>query len=931
MGMSLSVGARVGPYEITGSLGAGGMGEVYRAYDTRLKRDVALKILPESFANDPERLARFQREAEMLASLNHPNIAAIYGIEEAPTTRDESVARRLQPALTEEQPTRALVLELVEGETLAERIARGPIPREDALPIAKEIAEALEAAHESGVIHRDLKPANIKVRGDGAVKVLDFGLAKLADASASPGAPLLLSNSPTLTSPAINTGVGVLLGTAAYMAPEQARGRAVDRRVDIWAFGCVLFEMLSGRRAFEGEDVAETLGAVIHKEPAWKALPADTPAWLRTLLRRCLQKDPRKRLPHIGVARIDIDDTPADGARPSDSATGIPRHRMWSDVRFAWSATAFAVAAAIVLGVVTYLADETEDALVTRTSILPPAGIRWANLPPNTSLSLSPDGRRLAFLGTDANGTRLWVRPIGAVTAQPLAGTEGVVLAAWSPDSRFLAFVAGGSLRKMDASGGPSIRLADKATNFGLAWSPQGDILFAPDGAGPLFRVSASGGEPSPATTLDQTNGETGHGSPFFLPDGRRFLYAVRANTPDANEPRGVSVYVGSLDAGERRLLLQGAYNAQYASGYLLFTRDATLMAQPFDAGRLELTGEAVPLAEQLRLGGATGRAAAVSASQATTLVYQTGPAGYRSQLTWYDRAGKPVGSIGEPADQISIELSPDGTRALASLSDGSRRTRDLWIYDLRRGLRTRFTFDPANESVGAWSPDGERVVFNSSRRAGSFDLYQKASDGSGREELLVSDDHTKEPHGWSPDGRTLAYSAVDARTLQDLWTVGLTGEHKPAVFLQTPFIDVRPRISPDGRWLAYSSNESGRAEIYVTTFPNGSGKWQVSTAGGNFPRWRKDGKEIFYLSPDNALTVAVLSTAGATFQVSNVQRLFEIRPGQSGIAGQGVAQGGYAYDVSADGQRFLVNTLVEEDYTEPLTLLVNWPALLRR
>jgi len=905
--MALTPGTRIGAFEVVGVLGAGGMGEVYRARDTGLKRDVALKILPASFASDPDRLARFQREAEVLASLNHPNIAAIHGLEES-------------------NGTRALVMELVEGPTLADRIAQGPVPIDEALPIAKQIAEALEAAHEQGIIHRDLKPANIKLRPDGVVKVLDFGLAKALEPISGVGVDATAS--PTITSPAM-TRMGVILGTAAYMSPEQARGKAVDKRSDIWAFGCVLYEMLTGRRVFEGEDIAETVGAVIHKEPLWNVLPPRTPTHLRTLLQRCLQKDLKKRLPHIGVARMEIDDTPADGAPPFYVATDLPQQRASSQVRVAWSATAVAVAGAIVLAIMTYRDGNTDDVLVTRTSILPPAGVGWANVPPNTGVALSPDGRRLAFLGTDASGTRLWVRPIDAVAAQPLAGTEGVVLAAWSPDSQFLAFVAGGTLRKMDASGGPAITLVGKPTNFGLAWGPQDDILFAPDGRGPLFRVSASGGQPSPVTMLDPASGETGHGGPFFLPDGRHFLYAARTTSSIDD----VSLYVGSLDAAdERRLLLQDAYNAQYASGYLLFTRDATLMAQPFDTARLELTGEAVPLAEQLRLGGVTRRGAAVSTSQVGTLVYQTGLAAGPSQLTWYDRAGKPLGTLGEPADHLSIELSPDGTRVLAGLADASRRSSDLWIYDVRRGLRTRFTFDPSSENMGVWSPDGSRVAFNS-ERAGRLDVYMKAASGVGAEQLLAADDQNKWPYSWSPDGRLIAYhngtgSGSGSGLNRNLWMLPSTGDAKPSAFLETSFDEFRPRFSPDGRWLAYASDESGRREIYVMSFPDRAGKWQVSTAGGDWPRWRRDGRELFYLTLDtNPSLMAVPVNAAATaLEVGEVQSLFQ-------IDGPTTSTGylGYPFDVSADAQRFLVHTTREGYAVEPLTLLTNWPALLRR
>jgi len=732
-----------------------------------------------------------------------------------------------------------------------------------------------------------------------------------------------------MTSPAM-TRMGVILGTATYMAPEQARGRVVDKRADIWAFGCVLFEMLTGTRAFDGEDMAETLGAVIHKEPAWSALPADTPSYLRTLLRRCLQKDPKKRLPHIGIARIEIDEGPAaDALVPTPVGAAQPPRGLGSNARIAWLVAAVSVAAALALAVAMSLPREAVDTRVTRASILLPDGVALATPVPGSRFSLSPDGLKLAFIGTDGAGQRLWVRQIEAVTAQALAGTEGVVLAKWSPDSRSLAFVAGGRLRKIDAAGGPPITLADKATVWGLAWSAEDAILFVPEERGPLFRVSASGGAPSPVTMLDQASGDTAHINPVFLPDGRHFLYVARGNTTDLNEAR--AVYAGSLGpAEEPRVVLQGGgSNAQYASGYLLFLRDTTLMAQPFDADRLELGGEAVPLAEQLQVGGTTGSNGAFGVSQTGTLVYQTGSAEIRSQLVWFDRSGKQVGTLGEPADQMSVELSPDGTRVLVSLLDPARRARDLWIYDVRRSLRTRFTFDPGDEVTGTWSPDGSRVVFNA-RRNRFFDLYQKASSGAGPEERLLSDDQDKFPYSWSEGGGAVAYGNLPGSggpTLQNLWTVPLIGDRKPAVSLQTEFNESRPHFSPDGRWIAYESNESGRSEIYVTSFPDRSGKWQVSTAGGTFSRWRRDGRELFYRAPDNTLMAAAVDGRSAAFQVAGVQPLFQIQPRlatQTGFIG-------YGYDVSADGQRFLVNSLLEETSVDPLTLLVNWPALLRR
>ena len=910
--VSLSAGTRLGVYEITSQIGAGGMGEVYRARDPRLGRDVALKILPDAFAGDPERLVRFEREAHLLASLNHPNIAIIHGFEES-------------------NGIRALVMELVEGPTLADRIAEqagstGPgLPVDEALPIARQIAEALEAAHERGIVHRDLKPANIKITPEGKVKVLDFGLGKLVDAggagtAAERGA---LSMSPTLSVQA--TYAGVILGTAAYMSPEQARGKPVDRRADIWAFGCVLFEMLTGRQTFEtGETVSDAVAAVLKNEPDWTALPEETPPHIRTLLRRCLQKDPQKRLPHLGLARMEIEEAPASAPMPvADAFAGPALHTWRTRVRVAWSVAAVLFVAVIGLGTRAYFGRPPVDLRVTRTSILPPANIRWSQAAPATRFSLSPDGRRLAFLGFDENSRiQIWQRPLDAVSAQPLAGTEGAVLLKWSPDSRFLAFVAAGKLRKIDASGGPAIALADAFGNQGMDWNSDDVILFTPSGQTPLFRVAAAGGEASPVTTLDKGAGEIAHWQPFFLPDGRHFLYhSVDTETG--------AIYVGSLDRAEKpRLLLRGGSNAQYASGYLLFMRENSLMAQRFDPNRFELSGEARPLAERVQVGGTTLRTGAFSVSSIGSLIYQTGSTGVRSELDWFDRTGRRIGALGEAADQGGPELSPDGLRAVVSVLDTARRpvTADLWMFDIRRQLRTRFTFDAADEAFAAWSPHGADVVFSSSRK-GKWGLYRKMASGIAAETAIGSDDIEKLWPSWSPDSNYLTYGGVGGGvSSSDLWVLPLSGDTKPAVLVRTEFNEIRPRVSPNGRWVAYESNESGRPEIYVTSFPSPAGKWQISAAGGSWPRWRRDGREIYYVSPDNKLMAAAVGSSGTEFQVGAVESLFDIRPRTANFRGFAPP----LYDVTADGQRFLVNTMLEESSNEPVTLLVNWAELLK-
>ena len=907
--MALVPGSRIGPYEVAGPLGSGGMGEVYRARDTKLGRDVALKILPPAFAGDADRVARFRREALLLASLNHQNIASIYGLEEATGTT-------------------ALVLELVEGPTLADRLKQGALALNEALGLARQIADALEAAHEKGIIHRDLKPANIKITPDGQVKVLDFGLAKMLESEAAPSP---LSMSPTLSAHATNAGV--ILGTAAYMSPEQARGRPVDRRADIWAFGCVLYEMLTATRAFAGEDLTDTFAAIVRGEPEWSTLPAETPPAIRQLLRRCLEKDPKERLPSIGSARLEIKDVMASSSSSGFAVAATqPVARRRRGKAFAWIAAAVALVGAAAVTAAWSLRARPVEPTLYRSSILPPDKVPWAVATPATRFALSPDGRRLAFLATGADSvTRIRVRQLDALVAQPLGGTEGAVQMFWSPDSRRLAFGAGGRLRIISASGGPPIAIADVAGNNGGSWSQDDVILFEPTQTSAIHRISASGGTPGPVTELDRANLDVSHWQPFFLPDGRHFLHHITASK---SQPNG-AVYVGSIDGSAKpKLLLQGGSNAQYALGYILFMRDATLMAQRFDPDHLEVRGDAIPIAEQVQVGGSTGRTGAFSVSQTGALVYQTGAAGLRSRLTWYDRSGRDSGTLSDAADYGDVELSPDGNRVAVSLLDSSVRTRDIWIFDVKRGLRTRFTFDPGDELQAIWSPDGSRLVF-ASRAGGPLDLFQKPATGSGGNEKVYGDGSNKLPTSWSPDGRSILFSTARAGST-DIWMLPIAGDRpstgsgrlepaegrKPVPLLQTPFLETNGRFSPDGRWIAYSSNESGRNEIYVAPASGQAGKWQVSTAGGGFPRWRRDVKELFYLAPDNKLMAAEVNSQASGFDVGVVRALFETRP-KGGLR--------YAYDVTGDGQRFLVNSVRDDPSPEPLTLVVNWTAELKK
>jgi eukaryotic-like serine/threonine-protein kinase len=885
--VAIRTGQRVGPYEILSAIGAGGMGEVYRAHDGRLNRDVALKVLPEIFAADPDRMARFEREARVLGALNHPNIAAIYGLEEFGSGR-------------------ALVMELVEGETLADRISKGPIPLDDALPMAKQVAEALEYAHDHGVVHRDLKPANIKVTADGTVKVLDFGLAKaLMDepVAADPRDSPTLSMAPTMT--------GVVLGTAAYMSPEQAKGKPVDRRADIWAFGVVLFEMLAGKSLYSGETAVEIVAAVMMKEPSLEALPKNTPPAIRNLLRRCLEKNLRLRLQHIGEARIVIDDV-LSGATFAEPGAIHPKSRE----HFYAAVAAIAVVAVLALAFL-YLRGTPLEMPLLHTTILPPDNTtpdftNGLGLP-----ALSPDGKRIVFGARTADGKApLWVRPMDALTAQPLAGTEGATFPFWSPDSRFVAFFADGKLKKIDATGGSALTLADAPLGRGGSWSREGVIIFAPSNTdGPLLRVSSAGGASS---SISAAQGRL----PWFLPDGRHFLY---------QSGNLLTIRVGSLNGGESKMVMEAGSNALFAQGYMLFLRNGTLVAQPFDPKRLITIGEAVPVAEQIQTVLNSGTVGVFSVSETGMLAYRTGVGAGGLLLTWFDRSGKQEATLGEPANIVGFQFSPDRKNLAATIQDPSNT--DIWTYDVSRGLRTRFTFDPAIDNSPVWSPDGRSIVFASNRK-GHFDLYRKSSNGSGTEELLYADKLEKILTSWSANGEFLLYQARSGagENKNDLWALPLTpegpgGPLKPFLVLQTTFNEFDPQFSPDGRWIAYASDESRRLEIYVTPFPpppsGPGGKRQVSTAGGFLPRWRQDGKEIFYRGLDRRLMAAEVASGGGTLEVGQVRSLFGAMPNMT--------EGNPLYDVSADGQNFLLRIYPEQKAGEPLTLVQNWTAGLKK
>jgi eukaryotic-like serine/threonine-protein kinase len=884
----------LGPYEILDAIGAGGMGEVYRARDSRLDRDVALKVLPEAFARDPDRMLRFEREAKVLASLNHPNIASLYGLEDS-------------------NGARALVMELVEGPTLAERIKQGSLPIEEALLVARQIADGLEYAHERGIIHRDLKPSNVKRRPDGQVKILDFGLAKALEGEASGEA---LQNSPTLSAGATRTGV--LLGTAAYMSPEQVRCRRVDRRADIWAFGCVLYEMLTGLGAFTGETISDTLASVIRAEPEWSFLPACVPPRIRELLRLCLQKDSKQRLQAIGDARITVEAVLA-GALDVASFTSPAHAHLTPRERITWITVVALLTLASMWFGVGYFSRAPKPTQPIISQIGPPENVKFIL----TGLSagppvLSPDGNLLAFAARSTDGKQLlWVRSLGGAMEVPLAGTEGATFPFWSPNSRSLAFFANGKLSTIDAAGGPLQTVCDAVSGRGGSWGSEGTILFA-GLSGPIFRVPAAGGAPRPVTKLDKTSSQFSHRWPQFLPDGRRFLFLGQATTSGNS-----TIYIGSLDGGEPKELLRNESNAIYAPpGYLLFVRQGTLLAQRFDSNKLQLTGDSAPLAGHEAVDSSLRRGD-FSVSEGGILIYASGALS-EGRLLWFDRNGKQLGETGTIDVYGFPRISPDGRKLAVSKVSGPGSS-SIWILDLDRGTSSRLTFSDGRNDLPVWSPDGKSIAFVSTQ-GGNRHIYQQAVNGTGAATPLVMSDADEILPSWSSDGRYLIFQSHSnqGNSQWEIWAEPLFGDHKAFPVAQKPqSLQGTPALSPDGKWLANDSDESGRVEVYVTPFLHGGGKWQVSTGGGSCPRWRADGRELFYMSLENKIMSVKISEQTSSVVIRKVQPVFQANPVPFAPE--------CMYDVTADGKKIVVVTLAVEQGSQPLTLVVNWPSLLKK
>jgi serine/threonine protein kinase/Tol biopolymer transport system component len=882
----LTPGIKIGSHEIVSKLGAGGMGEVWRARDTRLGREVALKVISDEFlAAQPEgnkaaATARFQREARTLASLNHANIAHIYGIEES-------------------EGRTALVMELVPGDTLADRLARGPMPLTDIMELARQLAIALEYAHDKGVVHRDLKPANVKVTPDGQVKILDFGLAKAL--SRGPAAQPAAGSSHFETRAMGLTQEGFIFGTPAYMSPEQARGDSLDERSDIWAFGVVLYEMLTGRIPFGGSSPSDIMASVLRVDPDWGSLPAPTPPLIRRLLRHCLEKDPRRRLRNIGDAALEIEDA-LDAPAEVPVAAAPPLRKPWI-----WmAATGIFAIIALALVLLRPRANPTEAPLL-RFIIASPE---------KTALegqAVSPDGTMLAFTARDpSRRVQLYVRALNGQAAQPLPGTVGATLPFWSPDSRHIGFFSDRELKRIDPSGGSLETVCETGPNpRGGSWSRDGTILFARSGSG-ILRVPESGGAPQPLTELNSARGEHRQTFPHLLPDGRHFLYFDFSGQRDVQ-----GLWVAPIDrpnAGHR--LVDSQTTAMYAQNYLLYVRDDRLIAQQFDPAGARFTGDPVFLQDGVSFSTVTGQLDFSASDNGVLILGGSGVPSF--QFAAFDRQGKIGKAFGPAASYGSYpNLSPVGESRIAASIEQSGGGFDLFILDPFHDANTRLTFGPRTSAAPVWSPDGTQLAFVSDRD-GAFDIYQKASRGTGGESLLLKTPRNKTTTDWSSDGRFVLYQETDPRTKSDVWALSMP-EHKRTPYLDSYADEMDAKFSPDSKWVAYSSDATSTYQVYVESFPKGTGKFQISNDGGDRPRWRRDGRELFYMTPDGRL-MAVPMVPGAGLPDGPAVQLFDTQMGSS-----------WPYLVSPDGKTFYMTVPATPATGDMATVVLNWISLVRK
>lgn len=891
--MPLAPGTQFGPYEILDPLGAGAMGEVYRARDTRLDRTVAVKVLPKEMSADPVRKQRFKREAKAISSLNHPHICVLHDV-------------------GQQNGMDYLVMECLEGETLAIRLEKGPLPLEQVLKYGAQIAHALDRAHRAGIVHRDLKPGNIMLTETGA-KLLDFGLAK-------PNPRLVSAMAETVTSHDTPvTEQGTISGTFQYMSPEQVEGKDVDGRSDIFSLGAVLYEMVTGKRAFEGKSQLSVASAVLEKEPPpIGTLKPMTPPALNRALKKCLTKSPEERWQSARDLASELEWIAEDSSQCSGTAALAVQGR--NNLRILTPLALASLTAAILFGV-SYWNRGPADVHAIRAYIKPAEGSNFILTKPSGGFAISPDGLTLAYIASTPSGsTFLWVQPIDSLQGKALAGTEGAGLPFWSPDSRFIGFFAEEKLKKIDATGGPPFALCEVPFPRGGSWNRDGVILFSSSPSAPLYRISAAGGTATPVTELDTSKGEMSHRWPYFLPDGDHFLY-LAGPSYSTKENSTAAIRLGSLDSKASKLLVYAHGSAIYASGHILFLRQNTLMAQPFDTKRLELTGEAIPVDDPV-LDDTSIFKGVFSASDSGRLTYVRSSAADTWKLNWVDRTGRRVGQVPGAGEYSGPYISPDGkTVAYTLLSTGY----DIWSYDVSRQVETRLTFRAASTSASSgavWSPDGRWIAYLSVHN-GRYAICRKLSDGSGTEEVLLEgSEQQRWPTDWSPDGKLILYNEA-RQGVTTLYLLPLNEEHNPRPFRQSNFNEGYARFSPNGKWVAYCSDESGENRVYVVPFQGPGGKVQMSSGGGCRPRWRRDGKELFYLSSDNKVMAVKVETTGSSFQAGAVQVLFEARSSDNFES----------YDVTADGQRFIV----AQDKVEPnpantaITLFANWDAALKR
>jgi eukaryotic-like serine/threonine-protein kinase len=886
--MALTAGMKLGPYEIQSPLGAGGMGEVYRARDVRLDRTVAIKVLASHLSSSPELKQRMEREARAISSLNHPNICHLYDI-------------------GSQDGTDYLVMEFLEGETLSERLGKGPLPLNEILKIGIAMAEALSVAHRQGIVHRDLKPGNVMLTKGGA-KLMDFGLAKSAATgiSATGSTAPLLSAAPTMSgaSPVSPlTTAGTMIGTIQYMSPEQIEGKEADARSDLFALGAVLYEMVTGARPFEGKSQISVASSILEKDPEpISATQPLTPPAFEYIVTTCLAKNPDERFQTAHDVALQLKWIAQSGTqalRPTEEKAS-------NRERLAWL-----IAAGLALVLIAFLLWWRGSKATEQTTYFS-APLPFAA----RDVAISPNGHTVAIVGhreSERNNV-LWIYEPGSQEATSLAGTERANFPFWSSDGRSLGFFADGKLKKLGLGGGPVQTLCNAPTGRGGAWNKDGVILFTPSGllGVGISRIPASGGTPAPVTVPDKSLSEDSHRWPVFLPDGIHYLYSA-VNLSGQKDL--YSIYVGSLNSNEKRFVLRTRANAQYAAGYLLFYRDQTLFAQHFDTRKFELSGEPVPILTDVQFSPRIAKAAFAASSSGLLVAQRAGDSG-ASQLLWFDRKGQETGMALKPGIYGNISLSPNGKAVAVDLTDPASQNTDIWTYDLETQSAKRLTFDPSIDSLPIWSPDGSRIIFGSSREL-KFDLFLKDANGAQDEKLIPQDGPDRFPNDWSRDGKFVLYERG-----QDLWFVSLP-ELRPSPFLKATFTLKTARFSPDGKWVAYSSNETGRSEIYVTSFPDAHGKWQVSNAGGEQPRWRGDGKELFYLSADSKI-MAVQVTTGANFDARAPTALFQAYPRESVAA----TSEQFFYDVSPDGQKFLINTQLKTA-TAPMSVVLNWNAKL--